>query len=60
MAFVEQISTRIVGTTERVWMTSPQAQVITQSAYSGWIPFFISTSPIFDARHCRLTTRQAL
>jgi hypothetical protein len=32
---LEQISTRMLALVERVWMTSPQAQVIVVSTYSG-------------------------
>ena len=37
----EQISTRMFFFVERVWMTSPQAQVIVVSSYLGWISDFI-------------------
>ena len=37
---LEQISTRIFSLVDRVWMTSPQAQVMVVSTYFGWIPSF--------------------
>jgi hypothetical protein len=43
---LEQISTRMLDRVDRVWMTSPQAQVIVVSAYSGWIAAFTGKSSL--------------
>src|SRR5512136_2121528 len=42
---LEQISTLMFWRQDRVWMTSPQAQLIVVSTYLGWIPSFM-TAPL--------------
>jgi len=43
----EQIPTFMFSFVERVCITSPQAQEIVVSTYSGWIPFFINSLTTF-------------
>src|SRR5574341_91219 len=45
---LEQISTLSIGTVERVWIASPQAQVMMAGMYCGWIPVFIQSPPFWE------------
>ena len=55
---LEQISTWIFSTVERVSTTWPQAQVIVAVLYSGWIPAFINSSPGIVFYNIRISSLQ--